>query len=212
MKVVKKKLSEIYPAEMNVRQHPKKQVEELARSLEKFGQYRPLVVTADGEILVGNGLYEALRATGSETADVIVLPENIDDDYKMKLMLADNKTFELGSANLENIDLFMQSISDFDIPGFDTETLEELYMDIETSDFEISDISGMGKVPQERIDKIKATEERREENPDWQSVKVDENEVSAYEPTPIQPNAEDEEQTEVRRYVNCPHCGAKIWL
>lgn len=209
MKVVKKKLTEIYPAEMNVRQHPQKQVAELARSLEKFGQYRPLVVTAQGEILVGNGLYEALKSYGSETADVIVLPENVDEDYKMKLMLADNKTFELGSANLENIDLFMQSISDFDIPGFDMETLEELYMDIESSDFEVSDISGMGVVPQERIDKIKAVEEKREENPEYQSVKVDENAVSKYEPTPIH---DDEEQTEVRRYVNCPHCGAKIWL
>lgn len=209
MKVVQKKLSEIYPAEMNVRQHPQKQVDELSRSLERFGQYRPLVITAQGEILVGNGLYEALKAIGSETADVIVLPKNIDDDYKKKLMLADNKIFELGSANLENIDLFMQSISDFDIPGFDTETLEELYMDIETTDFEISDISGMGRVPQERIDKIKSVEEKREENPEYQSVKVDENEVSKYESTPIQ---DDDEQTEVRRYVNCPHCGAKIWL
>ena len=209
MKVVKKKLTEIFPAEMNVRQHPQKQVAELARSLEKFGQYRPLVVTAQGEILVGNGLYEALKAIGSETADVIVLPENVDEDYKKKLMLADNKTFELGSANLENIDLFMQSISDFDIPGFEMEVLEELYMDIEASDFEVSDISGMGVVPQERIDKIKAVEEKREENPDYQSVKVDENAVSKYEPTPIH---DDEEQTEVRRYVNCPHCGAKIWL
>lgn len=209
MKVVKKKLTEIFPAEMNVRQHPKKQVNELARSLEKFGQYRPLVVTAEGEILVGNGLYEALKAYGSETADVVVLPENIDEDYKMKLMLADNKTFELGSANLENIDLFMQSISDFDIPGFEMEVLEELYMDIDSSDFEVGDVSGMGKIPQERIDKIKAVEEKREENPDYQSVKVDENAVSKYEPTPIQ---DDEEQTEVRRYVNCPHCGAKIWL
>ena len=211
MKVVKKKLTEIYPAEKNVRQHPKKQVDELARSLEKFGQYRPLVVTADGEILVGNGLYEALRAYGSETADVIVLPENVDDDYKKKLMLADNKTFELGSANLENIDLFMQSISDFDIPGFDMETLEELYTDIESTDFEIADVSGMGKVPQERIDKIRETEAKREENPDYQSVTVSENEHSAYEPTPIQTH-DDDEQTEVRRYVNCPHCGAKIWL
>lgn len=209
MKVVKKKLSEIYPAEMNVRQHPQKQVEELARSLEKFGQYRPLVVTAQGEILVGNGLYEALKAYGSETADVIVLPENVDDDYKKKLMLADNKTFELGSANLENIDLFMQSISDFDIPGFDMEVLEELYTDIESTDFEVADVSGMGRISQDKIDKIKAVEEKREENPDYQSVTVDENEHSAYEPTPIH---DDEEQTEVRRYVNCPHCGAKIWL
>lgn len=209
MKVEKKKLTEIYPAEMNVRQHPQKQIEELSRSLEKFGQYRPLVVTAQGEILVGNGLYEALRAIGSETADVIVLSENVDDDYKKKLMLADNKIFELGSANLENIDLFMQSISDFDIPGFDTETLEELYMDIDTSDFEISDISGMGRIPPERIEKLKETEQKREENPEYQSVKVDENERSAYEPTQIH---DDEEQTEVRRYVNCPHCGAKIWL
>lgn len=208
MKVEKKKLSEIYPAEMNVRQHPQKQVEELARSLEKFGQYRPLVVTAEGEILVGNGLYEALKAYGSETADCIVLDASVSEDYKKKLMLADNKTFELGSANLENIDLFMQSISDFDIPGFDMEVLEELYMDIESTDFEVADVSGMGKIPQERIDKIKATEEKRDADPDYQTVTVTGNEASKYEPIPTQ----EEDKTDVGRYVNCPHCGAKIWL
>lgn len=211
MKVIKKKLNELYPAAMNVRLHPQKQVQELARSLERFGQYRPLVVTAEGEILVGNGLYEALKAYGSETADVIVLPENVDEDYKKKLMLADNKTFELGSANMENIDLLMQSISDFDIPGFEMEVLEELYTDIESADFQVADVSGMGKIPQERIDKIKATEERRIENPEYQAVKEDENRASAYDPTPSV-TAQEEQHAEVGRYVNCPHCGAKIWL
>ena len=36
------KLSELFPAKKNVRAHPKKQIEELKKSLEMFGQFRPL--------------------------------------------------------------------------------------------------------------------------------------------------------------------------
>lgn len=66
MKVVEKNIKELRPAEKNVRLHSQKQIDEMKRSVDMFGQYRPLVVASDGEILVGNGLYETYVQMGKE--------------------------------------------------------------------------------------------------------------------------------------------------
>ena len=58
MKVVKKPLSELQRPERNVRMHTDKQLKEFRRSVEMFGQIRPIVVDEAGVILAGNGLYD----------------------------------------------------------------------------------------------------------------------------------------------------------
>lgn len=60
MKVIKKPLTELRRPDRNVRMHTDKQLKEFRRSVEMFGQIRPIVVDEDGVILAGNGLYETL--------------------------------------------------------------------------------------------------------------------------------------------------------
>lgn len=203
MNIVKKKLDELKISEKNVRKHPQKQIEEMKRSLDSFGQYRPLVVASDGEILVGNGLYEALKLRGDETVDCIVLPEDTPTEYKRKLMLADNKLFTLGFDDVNNIDEIMKELSDFDIAGFDEDVLTQLYTDMEDMSENMNEISGMGTVRPERINEIKNVEQDRIENPPQPQI-VDVNQPNAYDPLPST-------ELEDRNYMNCPHCGAKIW-
>ena len=56
MNVTRKLLSELRRPERNVRMHTDKQLKEFRRSIEMFGQIRPIVVDEDGVILAGNGL------------------------------------------------------------------------------------------------------------------------------------------------------------
>ena len=56
MKVTKKPLTELHPPERNVRMHTDKQLKEFRRSVEMFGQIRPIVVDEAGIKLAGNGL------------------------------------------------------------------------------------------------------------------------------------------------------------
>ena len=93
--LVKKQLSELRVMEKNIRRHPEKQIKEYVRSIEMHGQLKPLVVTDDGEILVGNGLFEALKRMGAETADCYVL-HGLTETQKKKVMLSDNRVYELG--------------------------------------------------------------------------------------------------------------------
>lgn len=69
MKITVKKLSELHKPAHNIRRHSEKQLTEYIRSIEMFGQVKPLVVAEDGEIIAGNGLYEALLRMGRETCD-----------------------------------------------------------------------------------------------------------------------------------------------
>ena len=151
MNIITKNLSELRPVARNVRKHPQAQINELAKSYKMFGQYRPLVVTADGEILVGNGLYEALKVAGAETAEVVLLPADVPDSYKQKLMLADNRLYTMGADDIGNIDAILAEMQEFDIPGFDSATLEQLYSNMRADE---ETINNMGNVPADKIDQI----------------------------------------------------------
>ena len=202
MQEVIKKLNEIRPVEKNVRKHPRRQIEELIKSVEKYGQYRPLVIDSDGVILIGNGLYEALKEMGAETARCYVLPPDVSEEHKKKLMLSDNRIFMLGQDDLLAIDEIMAELDSFEIPGFDEATLKELY---EKVDAEASIIDAY-TIPESRRETITETEIRRKEDPSADAVEVDSGKESKYTPVPSTPMAE----AEAGSYITCPHCGTKI--
>ncbi|GHU09935.1 hypothetical protein FACS1894151_08730 [Spirochaetia bacterium] len=181
--------------EHNTRIHPVKQINEIRRSLKKWGQYRDAVVDEDYVILAGNGLVEAMRAEGFTTAWVVMV-YNLSANDKKKFMLADNKTAGLGVDNLSNIELLIQELAgDFDIPGFD----DEILASINAASEEISQaLDDYGKATEENLQDIEAHADANDE-----------------ESEPIPPeeeSADPEASQEERRKIICPECGAEIWL
>lgn len=116
--------------ERNVRKHNEKQIKELARSIEKFGQIRPVVIDEKNVVYCGNGLVEAAKVAGWKQVEVLKKTGMSEADKK-KLMIADNRIYTLGFDDFENINAILEEIGDFDIPGFDTETLEAMFGDID---------------------------------------------------------------------------------
>lgn len=126
MKVVQKKLSELRKLEKNIRRHSPKQISEYVRSVKMFGQIRPLVIDEDGVILAGNGLYDALISMGEEKADCYVV-SGLSETQKKKLMLADNRVYELGMTDADAFEEIIKSLDgDIDVPGWDADLLETL--------------------------------------------------------------------------------------
>ena len=124
MKITVKKLSELHKPAHNIRRHSEKQLTEYIRSIEMFGQVKPLVVAEDGEIIAGNGLYEALLRMGRETCDCYVMV-GLTDVQKKKLMMADNKVYELGFTDVDAIEELVKELDgDVDVPGWDADLLE----------------------------------------------------------------------------------------
>lgn len=133
MEIITMKLADLVKPEKNVRIHTEQQLREFQRSVKMFGQIRPIVVDENNVILAGNGLYDTLIAMGKETADVYKY-DNLTENQKKKLMIADNKIFSLGIENLDTLNSFLEDLQgDLDIPGFDEDILKQMVSEAEMS-------------------------------------------------------------------------------
>lgn len=197
MKVVKLKLSDLKRPERNTRMHTDKQIEEFKRSVEMFGQIRPIVVDENYTMLAGNGLYETLVALGRTEADCYIVT-GLSENEKKKLMLADNRIFDLGVDDMTVFDQFIAELGDdLDVPGFDDDLLRSLVADAEEVD-EI--ISAYGSV----------TEEKKEEIRNAEKAYAQDKQESEKPAAPAE--ATETEVAPVKRSVICPKCGETIWL
>lgn len=207
MNIIRMALSELNPPERNVRIHSEKQLKEFERSVSMFGQIRPLVVDETDTILAGNGLYKTLLRMGMEEADVYKI-EGLTQNQKKKLMIADNKVFNLGIDDLETFNAFLSELQgDLDIPGYDEEILRSMVAEAEEVTEYISDYGTLGT---EEIQTIQANGERAEaqiqQNIDAKPV------VPSEGSRPPVSGESGEEPAEVRKYATCPNCGEKVWL
>ena len=206
MKIVKKKLSDLHPPEKNVRIHSEKQTQEFVRSLEAFGQIRPIVVDESGTILAGNGLYAALIAKGETAADCYVVT-GLSENEKKKLMLADNKIYSLGVDDMDVFEEFLKDLGDdLEIPGYDEELLKTITADLEDVD---EMLSGYGTVTDNTKQQIAATAQKYEAQEAVHAQEAEE--VKPAQPAPDSPD-EGHGEPLPKRFIQCPECGNKIWL
>lgn len=205
MQTIRMKLQDMRKPEKNIRSHTERQLQEYERSIKMFGQIRPIVVDEGGMILAGVGLYDALIRMGRDEADVYQL-DGLSEEGKKKLMIADNKIFNLGVDNLTVLNEFIEDLKDdLDIPGFDEDILKDMVADAEAV---TESISEYGKLEKDEIDEIRDVGKRQEE-------KIERaNAAQGTVGTAFQgsADADDNPQADVRRFVVCPKCGEKIWL
>ena len=92
MKVTQRKLDTIKPYPLNPRRITDAAVTAVAKSLKDFGWRQPIVVDAQGVIIVGHTRFLAAKSLGMKTAPVHVM--DVTDDQAKAYRLADNKTGE----------------------------------------------------------------------------------------------------------------------
>ena len=204
MKVTRMKLSSLKAPEKNVRIHSEKQVKEFVRSLEAFGQIRPIVIDEDNTILAGNGLYSALMAKGETEADCYVM-KGLSPNEKKKLMLADNKIYSLGVDDMDVFEEFLRDLGeDLEIPGYDEDLLKTITADMNDVD---DMLSGYGTISDSTKQQIAATAERYEAQEEQHAAGAEE-----IKPANPEPAAETPPEALPKRFIQCPKCGEKIWV
>lgn len=220
MKTEQYNLNDLKYPESNVRVHGAKQIEELKRSYNKFGQIRPVVIDNDGVILAGNGLVQALTELGVEKVEVLPM-KNLSDNDKKKLMIADNKIYNLGRDDNDALFAMLESLEgDYDVPGFEDDTLKELLADLDDVDDSVMNYGTIDDVERETFERAgsnleKRTEqarvEREEETEEQEEQRV--NRDGAYRETEnYSPEDDENNKGDVRKSVRCPHCGETVWL
>lgn len=202
MDITVKRLSELRPAVKNVRRHTDKQIAEYIRSLEMFGQVKPIVADETGEIIAGNGLYQALLTMGRETCDCYIIA-GLSDKQKKKLMLADNRVYELGITDMDAFDDLIKDLGgDIDVPGWD----EDLIAMMNAAAKDVDDIvSGYGSYDEADVTRLaerKAPAATRVQPAEMSATPVNE------APAPVL----EVSQGQVQRVIVCPKCGEQICL
>lgn len=207
MEIITMKLADLVKPKKNVRIHTEQQLKEFQRSVKMFGQIRPIVIDENNIILAGNGLYDTLIAMGKKTADVYRY-DNLTENQKKKLMIADNKIFSLGVENLETLNSFLEDLQgDLDIPGFDEEILKQMVSEAEDVTNKLSEY---GTLDDEEIQSIRENAERKEQR--IQRIESEQNPASQPEVSQQDTEGENEEAAEVKKFIICPNCREKIWL
>ena len=201
MKVSMMKLADLKRPEKNCRIHTDRQLKEFKRSVEMFGQIRPIVVDETNTILCGNGLYEALLEMGKTEASVLKRTD-LTEAQKKKLMLADNKVYTLGTDNLEVFDEWLRELGDVDIPGYDEELLETLLAETPEIDELVTDY---GNFTESSVNSMKRHEEAHAAGNFGPSAA----QAAKNGETPIQ-NQDAPETPSEGSYVVCPNCGHHI--
>jgi DNA modification methylase len=145
-------LSELIADQRNARRHSDRNVEEIARSLKEFGQHRPFVVQkSTGRILVGNGMYEAMKKLGWTEGQVLYVDD--DDATATRRALADNRTAELAEWDNQILKDLLQTLGpEPNIPGWSDSELEDLF-DLSDWNPQVEE-DGVPETPEEPVSRL----------------------------------------------------------
>jgi DNA modification methylase len=153
-------LRDLKPSTRNARTHSKKQINQIANSIQRFKWTYPILVDDNGEIICGHGRWQAAIHLGLNKVPVIVM-SGLSDAEKRALALADNKiaansgwdravlAAELG----ELATLLPECNLDLEITGFEPAEIDALMGDLVDRERDAADdIPHIEQIPVSRKD------------------------------------------------------------
>ena len=114
------------PYTRNARTHSKKQIKQIAASIERFGFTNPVLVSDEGEIIAGHGRVEAAKLIGWKMVPTIAL-SHLSETERRAYVLADNK-------------LALNAGWDKEILAIELQALSDLNFDVELTGFSLAEI------------------------------------------------------------------------
>ena len=128
LKIIFRPRAELKPDPANPRQHSKKQIKQIAKSIKAFGFNVPVLVDAELKVLAGHGRVLACREAGINEVPTVCL-EHLTPTQARAFMIADNKLAE--NATWDDR-LLAEQLRDLSLSGLD--------FDVELTGFEMGEI------------------------------------------------------------------------
>lgn len=113
---------QLKPHPSNSKKHPKKQVEAIADSIERYGFNIPIVVR-NGYILAGHGRVEASKLLRLNVVPCIVL-DHLTDEEERAFIIADNRTSELGEWDKDKLYSELKELHECEVPSIDMDLMQ----------------------------------------------------------------------------------------
>ncbi len=126
VQVIEQEIGALRPYPRNARTHSKKQVKQIAASIERFGFTNPVLVSEDGEIVAGHGRVEAAKLLGRRSVPTLAL-SHLSATERRAYILADNK-------------LALNAGWDKEILAIELQGLIDLQFDVEHTGFSLAEI------------------------------------------------------------------------
>ena len=121
----------------------------LVESLKVNGQYRPIIVQkSTNYVLAGNHLLKAANRLEWDEIDAVVI--DVDDERALKIVLADNRTADLGEYDHDLLHSLLKELEDFAGTGYSIQDIDEL--------------EKLGGAPKEEKPEVEFSVALREEN------------------------------------------------
>lgn len=111
--IVYQPVSGLRPYPGNARTHSKKQVQQIARSIERFGFTNPVLVSDAGEIIAGHGRVRAAGLLGMTEVPTLAL-SHLSAAERRAYVLADNKLALNAGWDTEVLAIELQALIDLD--------------------------------------------------------------------------------------------------
>lgn len=92
----------------NARRHPERNLRAIQASLAEFGQQKPIIVNAGGEVIAGNGTLQAARALGWRT--IAAVRTTLKGRRAGALAIADNRIGELSEWDDGRLALLLKEL------------------------------------------------------------------------------------------------------
>jgi len=123
------------PAKRNPRTHSKRQIQQIAASIEEFGFLSPILIDGDGRILAGHGRNDAAKLRGMTTVPTIQV-DHLTPEQIRAYVIADNQLAAKAGWDRELLALELKELSlnfDFDVTltGFDTPEIDLLVEELD---------------------------------------------------------------------------------
>jgi DNA modification methylase len=128
LKIVYRPIEQLKPDAANPRLHSKKQIRQIAKSIEVFGFNVPLLVDADLNLIAGHGRRLACAELGMSEAPTLCL-DHLTPAQARAFMIADNRLTEIA---IWDDRLLAEQLRDLSLSGLD--------FDLEVIGFEMSEI------------------------------------------------------------------------
>jgi DNA modification methylase len=119
-----------YPG--NARKHSRKQIREVANSIERFGFTNPVLIDDDAQIIAGHGRVEAVKLLGMKSVPTLRL-SHLSAADKRAYIIADNRLAEKAGWDRELLAIELQALVDIDfdieLTGFETSAVDIILED-----------------------------------------------------------------------------------
>ena len=181
-------LAKLVPYENNPNVHPIEQIKAIAESIERYGQYYPILVDENLHVLCGHGKKLALEHLGRTECEVKIL-HGLTEKQKLKIVIEDNKIQSLSYVDFTKIESIIREVGELDIIGFGTDYLDAIINET------VKDNMG---VDFSQPSEVKSNEKQVADIPQQKQEEQDEerNEI--------------ESGMQQARTMICPHCGKEI--